>query len=111
VTPPDTAGSAGLEVADVLERAAELLTPEGAWAQHIWYFNTERTCFCMIGAVAAVDGKAPSIVECELRDLFASVIGVERTPSAWNDDPERTQQEVVDALKAAAALSRAGKSS
>lgn len=105
--PKDTAGSAGLEVADVLERAAEKLSEPGVWGcKH-----------CAATAIWAGYGKFLGSSETlPAQKVFANYLGIDAgdVPYSiyrWNDASERTQQEVVDALKAAAALSRAGKSS
>lgn len=102
-------------VADVLERAADLIEPEGKWTQQIYartedgrstdVQDPEAICFCMAGALARVAG--------DFNERFISakqVVGniLDRGMADWNDAPERTQPEVVAALRRAATLARAG---
>jgi len=89
-------------VSDVLDRAADLIEPEGAWHQGN-YVGPTGDCWCALGAIMRVgnfasDINAPSIV---LRRLIG-----EEFVADWNDDPERTQAEVVAKLREAAALAR-----
>lgn len=99
-----------LSVADVLDRAADLLTPEGAWTQcaeardaagsTVEASDPAATCWCLDGAYSFVGG------EWNDRgwDLLRKVV---RTgPISWNDDPRRKQAQVVSALRKAAALAR-----
>jgi hypothetical protein len=106
-----------LSVADVLERAADLLTPEGEWTQGAYARDIfgvdllgaddrlvvppDATCFCIYGAVAFVEGQ--TIAESEAgRFLEQFNIGA----CDWNDDPERKQDEAVDLLRRVAVLAR-----
>lgn len=109
---------ADLTVADVLERAADLLTPEGAWTQgayavgddfvaeddgHEWPENP--TCFCLMGAIARVQGlDRPGDIDFA---RFGPLLGLTSNSVAnWNDAPFRKQAEVVAKLRKAAALAR-----
>lgn len=103
-------------VAEVLNLAADLIEPEGAWTQGEYArgasgrrVTTLRAakCFCIIGAIDAAQGHNPgtessiNIVAVVRRTLeldHASDV------ADWNDDPSRTQAEVVTALRQAAAL-------
>lgn len=113
------------EVADILKKAADLLEKPGAWTQGDYarddfglglgdYDEHELedgrfspVCFCTIGAINHVRGA----------DLGSSVWGVTRRPlwdvigerniADWNDEPGRTQAEVVAALRDAATRAEA----
>lgn len=86
-------------VAEVLERAAELLTPEGAWQQREWGGNG---CWCLDGAIMEAKGEENTFRELA---LVCEAVGCD-SAIYWNDAPERTQAEVVAKLKEAAALAR-----
>lgn len=104
-----------LPVADVLERAADLIEPEGRWTQGALYRDRDGNpagamisnpiCWCAVGAVIHVGG---GLCELELAeaDLAETSPGALRPLSSWNDAPERTQAEVVAKLRQAAALAR-----
>ena len=109
---PTPAITAPNEVADTLDRARALI--EKGWTQGVMargksgravsVRGNSAVCFCASGAidrVATWDGY--SVVAVALR----AAIGGLNIP-CWNDAPERTQAEVVQAFKEAAALARAG---
>jgi hypothetical protein len=117
--------SENLTVADVLERAADLIEPEGAWIQRNYYSRQDgkwchgwrdADCFCLVGALtAAARVHTPSTVEKgPIADTIKSVLPVESLRDdkgregifVWNDAPERTQAEVVSKLREAAAKAR-----
>ena len=106
-----------MNTADILDKAADLIEQRG-WAQG--YFVDHRGGLCARGAIYAACGMEPDpdphvrIVEwpgwnpadpawdalCQLDtavDDFAEM---------WNDAPERTKEEVVSALRAAAQAAR-----
>jgi len=104
-----------LTVAEVLERAADLIEPEGAWTQGAyardvlgnnlnpdeqWGPSPTAVCRCMYGAVAEV--ARPNGYQYLPPSGSWGLPGTE-----WNDAPERTQAEVVAKLREAAALARA----
>jgi len=101
---------ANLTVAEVLDRAADLIEPAGAWTQGKW--GSPETCMCAEGAIFAACEASPMYD----RNRIPGAIGVltsmlpaipRGNPIAfWNDDPERTQAEVVAKLREAAALAR-----
>lgn len=109
-----------LTIARVLDKAADLIEPEGAWTQR-GYAKTlsgeecdttdpEAVCFCMNGAIAAElglsGGKAESFMKHNHLNIYDRLRGGEWSPIRWNDAPERTQAEVVAALREAAAKAR-----
>lgn len=97
----------------VLEKAAALVA-EG-WCQHAWarnatgetvYVWSEATHVCLMGAIwkasNLVDSRyLPDGPSCEALRLVAQVIGT-HSLGVWNDDPGRTQSEVVAVLRSAA---------
>lgn len=109
-------------VADVLERAADLIEPEGAWTRGIYAadecndsidtLHPGAKCFCAMGAVYRAAGASslhktgPLDVVNDIRTHLTHVLGT--TMASFNDAPERTQPEVVAALRRAATLARAG---
>lgn len=106
-----------LTVAEVLDGAADLLTPEGAWTQGAQAkdadgFYVERTdntavCWCTVGAV----GRVADLSDTRLRTISQALRAVStvtggKEVSRWNDAYDRTQAEVVGKLREAAALAR-----
>lgn len=95
--------------AQALRKAADLVEPKGAWLQRHMacdkYGHTvslgagTAVCFCPVAAIRVACG-----------GLTAAAVGAEKALSihlgqgveSWNDDPNRTQPEVVAALRAAA---------
>ena len=115
-----------LPVAETLRAAADLIEPEGAWTQNAFSRNHDGTtdeaegacpaadnpvCWCALGAIAATAKVDPN--------HWRSWSGIAGTASTalstylhdnvdnWNDDPSRTQAEVVAAFRAAADASEA----
>lgn len=115
-----------LSIADVLERAADLIKPEGKWTTRafartakgrlIGYNEAAATCFCALGAIArTAGGDNPAMhraAEHLASEFPPSQYGLEdgaayiSAISTWNDAPERTQAEVVAKLREAAAKAR-----
>jgi len=102
-----------LTVAEILERAADLIEPEGAWTQHasardwrgawVGVNDPGAVCFCAIGAIHRATSK-----ENEVREAVLSLGKVIRSHSIqnYNDAYSRTQDEVVAKLREAAAKAR-----
>jgi len=101
-------------VAEILNRAADLLEKPGAWTQgayardalgvgvqSVFEMPADAGCFCIAGAVARAGG--PERMWGALIPVI-DLLGLERADEAvqWNDDPRRTQAEVVAALREAA---------
>jgi hypothetical protein len=113
--------SDGVELADILDRAATLLEPEGAWIQGRLNNEYETddgspTCFCLVGAIieAARDN---DYLASAARDAVAHVLGFQsdNAPAMgdanppvvrWNDAEGRTQSEVIAKLREAASKAR-----
>lgn len=89
-------------VADVLEAAADLIEPDGAWTQGE-YVGINGNCWCALGAIKRVGNYVGDINPASMQ-LLLVISG--RFVHEWNDAPERTQREVVEALRSAASLSR-----
>lgn len=91
-------------IAEVLEAAANLCAQEGGWYPK--HDDGAPACFCAYTAITHVDPKACS--RGGAVDVFAQHIGGETSQDIWrwNDDPSRTQSEVVTALRDAANKSR-----
>lgn len=102
-------------VADILDWAADLIEPEGAWTQGafartkdgepIGPLEAPATCWCLYGAIdkAGEDLGVDAGWDAD-RALFASL---RTNVPKFNDAPERTQAEVVAALRQAAERARA----
>lgn len=117
--------SAPLTVAEVLERAADLIEPEGAWTRGAYAadecndsidtLHPDAKCFCAMGAVYRAAGASslyktgPLDVVNDVRKHLITVVGT--TMASFNDAPGRTQAEVVAALRSAAAVAREGAAS
>jgi hypothetical protein len=108
------APSAPLKASEVLERAAALIEPEGAWTQRAYARNAlgkvvssddaDAVCWCAFGAVNRVRRPHHVAPSGFLDDLFERANG-----SAFeklNDTRGRTQAEVIAALRKAAELAR-----
>jgi hypothetical protein len=93
-----------LSVADVLERAANLIEPEGAWTKED-YVGPSGTCWCVLGAIKRAGDFANDLNPAAEALRAALGVGYGGIPD-WNDAPERTQDEVVAKLREAAALAR-----
>lgn len=119
-----------IEEIEVAMKTSELLIGaksliEAGWCQGVMAANDldvvvhsnakDATKFCALGAMQKVVCEAQKVV-CEARispydistpprmiDYLARSID-KRTIPAWNDDPARTQQEVIDAFDAAIKL-------
>jgi hypothetical protein len=91
------------EVADVLDGAADLIEKVG-WAQGMW--RTDKGEVCITQAIA----DASPFRTCSYREVvpLRDVIGLPWDMSLvrWNDAPGRTEQEVLDALRASAKAER-----
>lgn len=110
-----------MKIADVLDKAADLIEPKGRWAQgayirdgmgHLLIRAEPNACFCVLGALAEASGIRPykpwdGHDADRAREPLAETIGitVHEIPE-WNDAPERTQAEVVAKLREAAAKAR-----
>lgn len=111
-----------LSVAEVLDRAADLIEPEGAWTQlggdddgsdgecardaagfPVPATDPRASCWCLFGAIErATNGHDTTIVRA-----FEWLTGKRSDDLVqFNDDEERTQAEVVAALRAAAEKAR-----
>jgi hypothetical protein len=100
-----------MNVADILEKAADLIEPEGAWTQGAYSSDDlDCTCRCLVGAIAsALDTDEFGAEKWIVRNRIATrFFGREREGwlISWNDSPERTQAEVVAKLREAAAEAR-----
>lgn len=93
-------------VADVLERAAEILTPRGAWTQGV-YGLYDGPC-CAVGAIVRAGGFASARRAEDWLDRNASdALGMDALElEDWNDRKRRRKGEVVAKLREAAAKAR-----
>jgi hypothetical protein len=102
-------------IANILDKAADLIEPEGAWTQGAWIERrADRRCMCAEGALATAEHVEPSeAYEREATQFFFRWLrdsGEMPDPGSdiadWNDDPKRTQAEVVAKLREAASKAR-----
>lgn len=104
----------GEEVADVLERAADLIAKPGGWTQGR-YKAAGEDCYCASGAIVVplmndpvlghVAFAAEAFFGRYLRERNAIPDGKNPVPY-WNDMEDRQQAEVVTALRSAATAAR-----
>lgn len=101
--------------ADILNAAAELIEPEGRWwrgdfaadasGAAVDECSPSAVCWCALGALTRAIGGLGAEQSWQLyqsaRGLLIEHVG-EDDISDWNDAPERTQAEVVAALREAA---------
>ena len=104
-------------VVDVLTKARELLTPEGAWGQGS--YTPAPGCYCILGALCQAgtgDADFDRLPTGHGRpwDSVWGALNLVRpaarrfgSVSVWNDAPDRTQAEVLAALDAAIAAAGA----
>ena len=105
-----------LTVAEVLERAADILNSKGAWAQGRYAVaDTGKGCaslderavrWCAIGAMGKASGEGVGGEFSTQAREFANMVAFGGSIANFNDAPERTQEEVVAKLREAAALAR-----
>lgn len=111
-----------IAVANALDQAADLITPEGAWVQGFWSVDKNgaqvpadspyAVCFCAVGAINRVigirDGEraVDHPLFLPIREAFENETGF--WLMHFNDKKGRTQTEVVSALRRAANLARTG---
>lgn len=92
---------------EVLAKAADLIEPEGRWMQGEWQ-DGPRQCFCAEGAMAEIAQVSPCLMDEHSASRFlerAAGIPWFGVPT-WNDQPGRTQAEVVATLRKASELAR-----
>jgi hypothetical protein len=83
--------------ADVLDDAADLLERQG-WCQV--YMEDSDGRHCVVGALSAAAAVAHSrVAHAGAENAIWARVGM---PTAWNDAPERTEQEVLDLLRSVA---------
>lgn len=99
-------------LSQVLEEAADLLAKPGAWTQGALSRDADGKnvplndgiCFCMGGAISkSADGAKTA--QRKAMQAVRDVVGAGWV-AGWNDDPKRTQAEVVAKLREAAALAK-----
>lgn len=95
-------------IADVLDRAADLIEPEGRWIQGYFGLSTQAPSCCAVGAIGRVAGILhPKDAECWIDENAIPYLGMSANRlELWNDVSWRTQAEVVSKLREAAALAR-----
>lgn len=105
-------------IADVLDRAADLIEPEGAWTkgpfavdkcgrevfEHLRGYPKEAVAFCAAGAITQAS-RGRNWRRREAKDLADSLTPV-GSIIQFNEDRGRTQSEVVAKLREAAAKAR-----
>jgi hypothetical protein len=106
---PDTATAS---VADVLNRAAYLLSKPGAWCRRdaaqtktgysVEVNDPQATCWCAGGAIHRVAGPDTLPALDAFEAYVDKHLGWSYGFMKWNDVPARSQKEVVKALRAAA---------
>ncbi|MGW5267212.1 DUF6197 family protein [Rhodococcus sp. NPDC003994] len=104
-------------VADVLDAAGDIV--QNGWTR--FRYRSGDGCYCALGAITeaadrlSVASSQPSYdrfgVDIKAGARLAAVLGIPATSMhigipRWNDDPDRTQDEVVTAFRTAAAQER-----
>ncbi|MGI8682037.1 MAG: DUF6197 family protein [Mycobacteriales bacterium] len=91
-------------VADVLDDAADYIETNG-WCQKTMYAAGDgpHPAACAMGAILRTAPEGHWFVGRAIDEL-AHTVGhtVRRSSVAWNDDPDRTEQQVLDMLRLAA---------
>ncbi len=98
-------------LSNVFVEAADLLEPKGSWCRHVYgrkngvavKSNDTRNCDqrCMVGAIRCVTEFSGNKKKVKLRAEAERMLAaaVPTAPMNWNDDPARTQEEVVALLR------------
>ena len=112
-----------LTVAETLRAAADLIEPDGAWMQGDYWKSAEGyeysdgcegalpVCWCTLGALGWIGKVDPVDLDprgCSATDkAYEALVDTIGNPDvvSWNDYRQRTQAEVVAALRAAAVVS------
>lgn len=107
------------EIADVLERAADLIAPKGAWTRTIAArdsndnevppYSPRAVCWCIEGAIAAVTRHKWASAAFEAEPACRFLKERLRNPYEWNDASRRTRAQVVAKLREIAAAARGEK--
>ena len=99
------------ETRAVLLAAADLIEPEGAWCKiysardakgkSVRASSSKACSWCILGSITRAQAASHSSQWGKTIAAVTVVLG-NRSIAEWNDAPERTQAEVVAALRAAA---------
>lgn len=100
---------------EILSAAADLIEPQGRWTQGVYGRRAGKQvaiehlamadCFCTAGATLRItEGRSDRRVEEALLKIGRR--GGYSNIADWNDDPDRTQAEVVSALRQASEKAR-----
>lgn len=95
-----------LTIADILDKAADLIEPEGAWTRKTFADQREdgTKCYCAMGAIHVVTDNSEPLTN-RARTALLRVIPYGSVVS-FNDEMGRTQAEVIAAFREAATKAR-----
>ncbi len=104
-----------MQPSDILSRAADRLEQPGAWTQNafartsddkrVFPYSSNAVCWCARGVVAKELQHSDEWETPHAYDYLRRAAGA-LSIATWNDAPERTQAEVVAALRKAAEMAR-----
>lgn len=93
--------------AEILETAAEVIEERG-WCQNVLVSDDGR--FCAIGAINEASYRVWGLNALRFEASRQSILALDRQVQGfchdWNDRPERSEFDVIDALKHAAKAER-----
>lgn len=102
-----------MKPSEALRKARELITPEGAWTQKeyardqdgngLWPWEEGAVCFCAMGALEKAAGGSEFSVEAHRANKYLNKVNRDFTFN-WNDAPNRTHAEVLEAFRRAEKL-------
>lgn len=102
-----------MKTSEILDRAADLITPEGAWCQGAMQRSDGDglMSYCALGAMYEVRERTPDPGQGDddsATHALVHFLGLVRGSyvASWNDAPARKQAEVVAALHGAAQRER-----
>lgn len=98
-------GEVELDAANqLLLKAASVLEKRGLWKH--WFAEPGGIRLCMIGALRVAQHGKPEVANYGVGDIarrrLRAKLGPDDAPAQWNDEPERTKEEVVAMLRAVA---------
>ncbi len=72
--------------------------PEWTIVAAVTITDGAANCFCLNGAIDRVIGSIGSELGKQVRDEICKTLGITKRLSLWNDDPQRTHEDILLAV-------------